>query len=93
MKNPFFLIVLCVGFFAFGGIAGSRLLDTQLMVAKKPMPRLPDLAPIEIELSRLKKDLDVCHQRVTDAFFAIDVVSRVLGKRVHAPRTPKRVRP
>ena len=67
---------------------------TAVEVRKTPPPK-PDarIGKILIEQKRLRADLDVCHQRVTDAFWSLDIVSRVPGKRAHAPRPPERKRP
>lgn len=55
--------------------------------------QLEDSAPFDDELARLAEDIDVCHARVDDAFWAREIVSRVEGPRARAPSTTERVRP
>ncbi len=55
--------------------------------------QLEDSLPFGDRLDLLEEDIDVCHARVDDVFWALEVVSRVEGPRARAPSVTKRVRP
>lgn len=69
-------------------------LERQTKTVSVPVPVPVPVPSNENErLDRLEEDINVCHDRVDDVFWALEVVSRVEGPRSRAPTVTKRVRP
>ena len=68
-----------------------KVLEAQLAAAPPNVAKT--IKAVRVELARMRRDVDVCHKRVNDVFWSLQVVARVPGARVHAPTTPTRKRP